>query len=124
MMKEEDDRHDLATAGNIFFGILSVVVDLTSDNEYKEENVAVDVISTGVNQVGEEVFHSDIEKDLEEVKEFWKHEVLNESVLNPGDTIGGLVYLPFSNSAEFFKVIVPVCELPESHLFTQMQINK
>ena len=64
------------------------------------------------------------EKDFEEMKYFWKNEVLNESVLYAGNTIGGLVYLPFSRTAEIFKIIIPVCVIPESHLFRQVQINE
>ncbi len=124
MMKEEDDRHDGATVGNIIFGVLNVVTDLASEREDKEAAVITDVFATGINQLNEEAYHSNAEKDLEANRNFWQNEVLNESVLNPGDTIGGLVYLPFSNTAELFKVIIPVCDLTESHLFRQVQINK
>jgi len=124
MMKEEDDRHDVATAENVIFGVVSVIADLSSDRHDKEAAVVMDIFNTGANQVNNEIYHSNAEKDFEEMKYFWKNEVLNESVINPGDTIGGLVYLPFSNTAEIFKVIIPVCDLPESHLFRQVQINK
>jgi len=124
MMKEEEDRHDLATAENVIFGVVSVIADLSSDRHDKEAAVVMDIFNTGANQVNNEIYHSNAEKDLEEMKYFWKNEVLNESVINSGDTIGGLVYLPFSNMAEIFKVIIPVCDLPESHLFRQVQINK
>jgi len=124
MMKEEDDRHDVATAENVIFGVVSVIADLSSNRDDKESAVVMDVFNTGINQVNNEIYHSSAEKDMEEMKNFWKNEVLNESVLNPGDTIGGLVYLPFSNTAELFKVIIPVCDLPELHLFRQVQINK
>jgi hypothetical protein len=123
MMKEEDGRHDAATAENVIFGVISVFADLSSEREDKGAAVITYVIETGVNQVNEEVYHSNAEEDLEASKDFWKNEIMNESVLNPGDTIGGLVYLPFSNSAELFKVIIPVCDLPGSHLFKQVQIN-
>jgi len=124
MQKEEEDRHDLATAENIIFGVVSVIADLSSDRHDKEAAVVMDIFNTGANQVNNEIYHSNAEKDLEEMKNFWINEVLNESVLKPGDTIGGLVYLPFSNTAEIFKVIIPVCDLPELHLFRQVQINK
>ena len=124
MVREEDGRHDVATAENVIFGVISVFADLSSDREAKGAAVITNIFGTGINQVNEEVYHSNAEEDLEASKEFWKNEVLNESVLNPGDIIGGLVYLPFSNTAKLFKVIIPVCDLPESHLFGQVQINK
>jgi len=124
MIKEEDGRHDVATAENVIFGVVSIIADLSSEREDKGAAVITDVFETGINQVSEETYHSNAEEDLEASKDFWKNEVLNESVLNPGDTIGGLVYLPFSNNAEIFKVIFPVCDLPESHLFRQVQINE
>jgi hypothetical protein len=124
MMSEEDSRHDAATVENVIFGVISVFADLSSEREDKEVAVVTDVFGTGINQINEESYHSNAEEDLEASKDFWKNDVLNESVLNPGDTIGGLVYLPFSNTADLFKVIIPVCAIPESHLFRQMQINK
>jgi hypothetical protein len=124
MMREEEGRHDGATAGNIIFGVLNVVTDLASEREDKGEAVIGDVVEAGMSQVNEETYHSNTKEDLEASKDFWKNEVLNESVLNPGDTIGGLVYLPFSNTAKLFKVIIPVCNPPESHLYRQVQINR
>ena len=124
MMKEEDDRHDGATVENVIIGVISVIADLSSEREDKGAAVFTDVFGTGINQVNEEEYHSNEEEDLEANIDFWKNEVLNESVLNPGDIIGGLVYLPFSSTAELFKVIIPVCAIPESHLFRQVQINK
>ena len=124
MMREEDGRHDAVTVENVIFGIINVFADLSSEREDKGAAVITDVFGTGINQLNEEAYHSNAEKGLEANRNFWQNEVLNESVLNPGDTIGGLVYLPFSNTAELFKVIIPVCDLPESHLFRQVQINK
>ncbi len=124
MMREEDGRHDAATVENVLFGVISVIADLSSEREDKGVAVISDVFGTGINQVNEEEYHSNAEEDLEASMNFWKNEVLNESVLNPGDTIGGLVYLPFSNAAELFKVIIPVCAIPESHLFRQVKKNK
>jgi len=123
MMGEEDSRHDVATVENVILGVISVIADLSSEREDKEAAVITDVFGTGINQVNEESFHSSAQDDLKASKDFWKNEVLNESLLNPGDIIGGLVYLPFSNTAELFKVIIPVCAIPESHLFRQLQIN-
>jgi hypothetical protein len=105
-------------------GVISVIADLSSEREDKGTAVFTDVFGTGINQVNEEAFYSNVEDDLEASKDFWKNEILNESVLNPGDTIGGLVYLPFSDTAELFKVIIPVCAIPESHLFRQVRLNK
>lgn len=124
MHNEEETRHDLATAENVLFGVVSVIADISSDREDKGAAVFMDIFNTGANQVNNEIYHTNAEKDLEEMKYFWKDEVLNESVLNPGETIGGLVYLPFSNTAEIFKVIIPVCNIPDSHLFRQVQINE
>ena len=124
MQKEEENRHDVATAENVLFGVISVIADISSDREDKEAAVFMDIFNTGANQVNNEIYHTNAEKDLEEMKNFWKNEVLNESVLNFGDTTGGLVYLPFSNTAEIFKVIIPVCNIPDSHLFRQVQINE
>jgi len=124
MMREEDDRHDGATVENVIVGVINVIADLTSEREDIGAAVITDVFGTGINQVNEEEYHSDAEKDLETNMNFWKNEVLNESVLNPGDIIGGLVYLPFSKTAELFDVIIPVCAIPESYLFRQVQLNK
>jgi hypothetical protein len=124
MMRVEDGRHTAATVENIFLGVISVIADLSSEREDKGTAVFTDVFGTGINQVNEEAFYSNVEDDLEASKDFWKNEILNESVLNPGDTIGGLVYLPFSDTAELFKVIIPVCAIPESHLFRQVRLNK
>jgi hypothetical protein len=123
MIEEEESRHDGATAGNIIFGMFNVIADLASNIEHKEEAVVVDVFNTGMNQVDEEVYHSDVEKELKEIKDFWKNEVLNESIIKPGETVSGLVYLTFSKRAEIFKVVIPVCEQPYSSLFRQVQIN-
>ena len=124
MMREEDSRHGAATVENVFIGVLNVFADLSSKREDKGVAVVTDVFGTGINQVNEETFHSNTKDDLEASKNYWENEVLNESVLNPGDTIGGLVYLPYSTTAELFEIIIPVCELSESHLFRQFQINK
>lgn len=124
MMREEDDRHSAATVENVFIGVLNVFADLSIERKDKGVAVLTDVFGTGINQVNEETFHSNTKDDLEANKYFWKNEVLNTSFLNPGDTIGGLVYLPFSKNAELFEIIIPVCELTESHLFRQVQINK
>jgi hypothetical protein len=124
MMKEEAGRHSAATVENVLIGVLNVFADLSSEREDKGVAVLTDVLGTGINQVNEEEYHSNREKDLEAGIDFWRNEVLNESVLNPGDTIGGLVYLPLSKTAELFEVIIPVCAQPESHLFRQVQINK
>ncbi|MFC2119794.1 hypothetical protein ACFLQ4_01850 [Bacteroidota bacterium] len=124
MMREEDSRHGAATVENVIIGVLNVFADLSSEREDKGVAVLTDVFGTGINQGNEEIYHSNTKDDLEASKEFWENEVLNESVLNPGDTIGGLVYLPFSKTAVLFEVIIPVCELPESHLFRQVQVNK
>ena len=123
MIKEEESRHGGATAENIILGVFSVIADFASDIENKEVAVISDVFNTGVNQVNEDTFHSDVEKELAEVKAFWENEVLNKSVVEPGETVGGLVYLPFSRRAEVFKVVIPVCEQPQSYLFRQVQIN-
>jgi len=124
MMREEDGRHGVATVENVFIGVLNVFADLSSEREDKGVAVLTDVLGTGINQVNEETYHLNTKDDLEATKYFWGNDVLNESVLNPGDTISGLVYLPFSNTAELFKVIIPVCAIPESHLFRQVQLNK
>jgi len=123
-LKEESSRHDNATALNIFFGIFGTVVDLASDIENKGEAVASDIFNTGANQVDEEIYHSDSRKYLEENKNFWMNEMLNESYVNPGGTVSGLVYLPYSFKAQIFKVIIPVCGFPDSYLFRQVQTNK
>lgn len=124
MMREEDGRHAAATVENVFIGVLNVFAVLSTEREDKGVAVLTDVFGTGINQVNEEAFHSNTKDDLEANKDYWKNEVLNESVLNPCDTIGGFVYLPFSKSAELFKIVIPVCELPESHVFRQVQVNK
>ena len=124
MMREEDGRHGVATVENVIIGVLNVFADLSSEREDKGVAVLTDVLGTGINQVNEETFHSNAEDDLDASKDFWKNEVLNESVLNPGDIIGGHVYLPICNTAELFKVAIPVCAIPESHLFRQVQLNK
>ena len=123
-LKEESNRHDNATALNVFFGLFSTVVDLASDIGNKPEVVANDILNTGANQVDEEIYHSDSKKSLEEYKNFWMNEMLNESYVNPGDTVSGLVYLPYDKSAEAFKVVIPVCGFPDSYLFRQVQTNK
>ena len=123
LIEEEESRHDGATAGNIIFGVFNVIADLASNIEHKEEAVVVDVFNTGMNQVDEEVYHSDVEKELAGIKAFCENEVLNKSVVEPGKTVGGLVYLPFSKRADVFQVVIPVCELPHSSLFRQFQIN-
>lgn len=122
-LKEENDRHEDATVMNIAFGFFNTVVDLVSDNDYKEEAVATDVFTTGINQVGEEVYHSNAEKDLEGIKDFWLNDMLNESLINPGETVSGLVYLPYSLNARMFKVVVPVCGYPDSFSFRQFLKN-
>jgi hypothetical protein len=94
MIKEEDGRHDVATAENVIFGVVSIFADISSEREDKGAAIIIDVFETGINQVNEEIYHSNAEEDLEASKDFWKNEVLNESILNPGETIGGLVYLP------------------------------
>jgi hypothetical protein len=123
MIKEEESRHSGATAENIIWGVFNVIAAFASDIENKEEAVIVDVFNTGMNQVDEEVFHSDVEKELAEIKDFWENEVLNHSIVEPGETVGGFVYLPFSKRAEVFKVLIPVGENPHSYLFRQVQIN-
>jgi hypothetical protein len=123
MIKEEESRHSSATAENIIWGVFSVIADVASDIDNKEAAVISDIFNTGVNQANEEAFHSDVEKELTEVKAFWENEVLNKSVVKPGKTVGGLVYLPFSKRAEVFKVVIPICELHHSSLFRQVQIN-
>jgi len=124
MMREEDGRHTAATVENVFIGVLNVFASLSIEREDKGVAVLTDVFGTGINQVNEETFHSNTKDYLEANKDYWENEVLNESVLNPGDTIGGFVYLPFSKSAELFDIVIPVCELPESHVFRQVQVNK
>jgi len=124
MMREEDGRHAAATVENVFIGVLNVFAVLSTEREDKGVAVLTDVFGTGINQVNEETFHSNTKDYLEANKDYWENEVLNESVLNPGDTIGGFVYLPFSKSAELFDIVIPVCELPESHVFRQVQVNK
>jgi len=123
MIKQEESRHSGATAENIILGVFSVIADFASDLENKEVAVISDVFNTGVNQANEETFHSDVEKELAEIKAFWKNEVLNKSIIEPGETVGGLVYLPFSKRAEVFKVVIHVGEFPQSYLFRQVQIN-
>lgn len=123
MIKEEESRHSGATAENIIFGVFSVIADVASDIENKEAAVISDVFNTGVNQVNEETFHTDVEEELAEIKRFWENEVLNKTLVEPGKTAGGFVYLPFSKKAELFNVVIPVCEQPHSSLFRQVQIN-
>ena len=122
-LNEESNRHDNATALNIFFGVFGTVVDLVSDIENKGEAVANDILWTGANQVDEEIYHSDSKRYLEESKNFWMNEMLNESYVSPGDTVSGLVYLPYSYKAQIFKVVIPVCGFPDSYLFRQVQTN-
>ena len=123
-LKEESYRHDNATALNIFFGVFGTVIDLASDIDNKGEAVANDILNTGANQFDEEIYHSDSKKSLKENKSFWMNEMLNESYVSPGDTVSGLVYLPYDMSAEMFKVVIPVCGFPDSYLFMQVQTNK
>lgn len=123
MMHEEEKRHEGATTENVVFGVMNVFVDLASEREDKGPAVIGDIFETGINQANEETYHSDVKEDLKASKEFWKNEVLNETDLYPDEVIGGLVYLPFSKTARLFKVVIPVCESPESHLFKQVQIN-
>jgi hypothetical protein len=87
MIKEEESRHSGATAENIILGVFSVIADFASDIENKEVAVISDVFNTGVNQVNEEAFHSDVEKELAEIKSFWENEVLNKSIVEPGETM-------------------------------------
>ena len=122
-LNEESNRHDNATALNVFFGLFGTVVDLASDIKNKGEAVANDILNTGANQVNEEIYHSDSKKYLEENKNFWMNEMLNESYVSPGDTVSGLVYLPYERNVEMFKVVIPVCGFPDSYLFRQVQIN-
>jgi hypothetical protein len=122
-LKEENNRHEGATVVNVASGVFRTIVDLVSDSEYKEEAVATDVFSTGMNQVGEEVYHSNAEKDLEGIKDFWLNDMLNESLINPGETVSGLVYLPYSLNARMFKVVVPVCGYPDTYTFRQFRKN-
>ena len=123
-LEEESNRHEGATALNVFFGVFSTVVDLASDIGNKAEVVANDILNTGANQVNEEIYHSDSKKNLEEIKTFWMNDMLNESFICPGDTARGLLYLPYSNTAETFKVVIPVCGFPDSFMFRQYQTNK
>lgn len=123
-LKEESNRHENATALNIFFGVFGTVVDLASDIENKGEAVANDILNTGANQVDEEIYHSDSKKYLEENKNFWINDILNESYVCPGGTVRGLIYLPYSYEAQIFKVVIPVCGFPDSYLFRQFQTNK
>ncbi|UCH65426.1 MAG: hypothetical protein JSW63_12610 [Ignavibacterium sp.] len=123
MIKEEETRHSGATAENIILGVFSVIADFASDIENKEAAVISGVFNTGVNQANEEAFHSDVEKELAEIKSFLENDVLNKFIVEPGETVGGLVYLPFSKRAEVFKVVIPLCERPHSLLFKQVQIN-
>lgn len=123
-LKEESNRHDNSTAMNIFFGLFTTVVDLASDVENKGEAVVNDIFNTGANQVGEEIYHSDSKKSLNEIKNFWMNDILNEKYICPGDTARGLLYLPYSNTAETFKVVIPVCGFPDSFMFRQFQTNK
>jgi hypothetical protein len=124
MMNDEEKRHENATTENVVFGALNVFVDLASDREDKGSAVIEDIVGTVGNQVNEEAYHEEVGDDLKESKEFWKNEVLNQSDLYPDEVIGGLVYLPFSKTAKLFKVVIPVCDSPESSLFKQVQINK
>lgn len=124
MMEEEDARYNGLVAMNLILAVFSFAADLTSETENTEETATTDVANTAMNQVNEEIIHTDLVNDLEEKKDFWKNEVLNESILNPGDTVGGLVCLPFSDNAVIFQVIIPVFALRESNLFRQVQINK
>jgi len=123
-MKEEKDRHTEATVLNVVFGVFNTVANLVGDSDYKEESVATTVFNTGVSQVDEEIYHADTEKDLNEIKDFWMNSILNEPVVCPDDTVSGLVYLPYSPTAEIFKVVIPVCGFPDSFLFKQVQRNK
>jgi len=121
MMNEEEKRHESATTENVVFGALNVFVNLASDREDKGSAVIEGVVGAVGNQVNEETYHKESEEDLKASKEFWKTEVLNQSELYPDEAIGGLVYFPFSKTARLFKVVIPFCKSPESHLFKQIQ---
>lgn len=123
-LKDEGERNDDATVLNVFSGIFSTVVVLASDIGNKGEAIANTILNTGANQIDEEVYHSEVEKRLNENKEFWMKEMLNESIIYPGDTAKGLVYLPYSSTAETFKVVIPVCGFPDAVVFRQIQTNR
>lgn len=124
MMHEEEKRHEGATTENVVFGVMNVFVDLASEREDKGAAVIGDIFETGINQANEESYHNDVKEDMKASKEFWKNDVLNETDLYPDEIIGGLVYIPFSRTARLFKVVIPVCESPESHLFKQVKITE
>lgn len=122
-LKEEEDRHEDATVLNVAFGVFSTIADLVSESDYKEEAVTTDIFATGMNQVGEEVHHSEAEKDLQEIRKFWLEDMLNETYIAPGETVSGLVYLPYSLNAEMFNIVIPVCGYPDSFSFRQFIKN-
>ena len=123
-IENRDKWHETATGLNIFFGLVSVVADITDDDDRNDVfEVAEDIAITTNNQINEEIDYDMDMNDLHAEKEFWKNEVLRITTLKKDEQIGGLVFLPFYPDAKFIKIEIPVGNSRYTYLYKQFRIN-
>ena len=118
---DREDEHDVNTGMNIAFSLISTIVDLTDDEDDDAEEVVENIAIFAGNQVGEEIDYGNDIDNLEDQKEFWKHEVLRVTEISKDEEIGGLIFIPLIPDATYIKIYVPLGNELHTYKFKQIE---
>lgn len=121
-IESRDTWHGVSTGLNFFTAIINIVSEI-SDNDDDVSDVGFHILRLGSNQINEEIDYKYTMDELNASKEFWKNEVLRKTTLNPGEEVGGLVYIPICEYAEYFSINVPVESTYHEYLYVQKIID-
>ena len=121
-IESRDTWHGVSTGLNFFTAIINIVSEI-SDNDDDVSDVGFHIMRLGSNQINEEIDYKYTMDELNASKEFWKNEVLRKTTLNPGEEVGGLVYIPICEYAEYFSINIPVESTYHEYLYVQKIID-
>ena len=122
-IKSRDTWHGFATGINIITAFVDVASALSDDYDHKGERVG-NSIANGVDaQLNE---NSNYEYDIDNMKSdknFWQNEALRITDLQPGETIGGLVFVPEHNEIKYMRLCIPLDSVEHVYLLKTIRVN-
>lgn len=107
-MKNRDNLHGFTTGLNAAVAVISIIGNLTdSDEKHDGKKVAHTISDWADNQIREEIDYGIAKDEMESQKQFWKNEALRYTELKSGNSVGGLVFIPFDKRIKRFRLMIP-----------------
>lgn len=105
--EKAEERNSLDLRYNIVAAIAAIAVNLFDSKTGNELEIIEDIFHLGEN-ISDNIEQSKMDSEyFEESETFWKNEVLQKTIIQSDEEIGGLVYFPTQKRTPEFSAIVP-----------------